>query len=435
MDLLGRSRPSVSRETRLLFLTVLISLVALWVLARVRFADRALASNPVAPVLTQLAAAPVFDQLSTAVAQINKQTAPLLIEVGVRTSAGRPAGTVSALRFPGGIAVSLLGPSMVIDAAGETPEASLVARDPATGLTIFTAPAGETTAEISPQLSMWSPRRPNDPRFLIAADATFEGVASRPVFVGSLGSTPSPLWGDTIWSLPPDAVFDPGAFVFTTDGAFCGVIVRERGVLALVPANVLSETVERLRREGRREYGRLGVRTQGVPPGAVLPGGHAGGVVVTEVDPQGPAAGRVTAGDVILAVRDAPTASYEHWLASTARVGVGETVSLSVVRDDTIETITLTAAGPQSDAATPPTLGLTMRAVPRHGAEVLRVEPGSAAARAGIETGDVIISLAGRPSPAPAEVRQLFAAAASDRPLIVTLARGAAHRVLVLEKR
>ena len=183
-------------------------------------------------------------------------------------------------------------------------------------------------------------------------------------------------------------------------------------------------------------YGRLGVQMQGLPPGALLPGGDAEGVVVMEVDPQGPAAGRLAVGDVVLAVHGAPTASYEHWLASTARVAVGETVPLSVARGDTAETVTLTAAAaPQPAAATPPALGLTMRAVPRRGSEVLRVEPGSAAAHAGIETGDVIVNLGGRPAPAPAEVSRIFAAATSDWPLIATLARGATHRVLVLEKR
>ena len=201
MDLLGRPRPSVSRETRLLFVTVLISLVALWVLARVRFADRAMASNPVAPVLTQLAAPPVFEQLVTAVAQINRQAAPHLIMVAIRRSAGRPAELVSALRLPGGLAVTLLPLPTSPDATGPTPQAAVVARNPASGLTILAVPADETPADASPLLSMWSPRRPNDPRFLVAADATPEGVASRPVFVGSLRPIASPLWGGALWSL------------------------------------------------------------------------------------------------------------------------------------------------------------------------------------------------------------------------------------------
>ena len=195
----------MSRETRLLFVTVLISLVALWVLARVRFADRPMAANPVAPVLTQLAAPPVFEQLTTAVSQLNRQLAPVLVGIGVRTSgsSGRGAETVSALRLPGGIAVAMLTASMTLDAAGPAPDAAVVARDPASGLTILSLATDDTTlADASPLLSMWTPRRQNDPRYLVAGDVTPEGVASRPVFVESLRATTSPVWGGTLWVLP-----------------------------------------------------------------------------------------------------------------------------------------------------------------------------------------------------------------------------------------
>ena len=185
---------------------------------------------------------------------------------------------------------------------------------------------------------------------------------------------------------------------------------------------------------GRREYGRLGVETQSLPPGVLLPGGVEEGVVVTEVDPRGPAASQLKIGDVIVAVDGVAAASYEHWLARTARLAVGETVQLRVARGDTVATVMVTAAAPEAAVTKPRPLGLDMRALPRRGVEVLRVEPGSAAAQAGIEPGDVIVSFGGRPAPRPADVRQVFAAATSDRSLIVTLARGAAHRVLVVEK-
>jgi len=435
MDLLGRPRPPVSRETRLLFVTVLISLVALWVLARVRFADRAMASNPVSPVLTQLAAPPVFDQLSGAVSQLNRQLTPLLIGVHVVTSGStdRATDTVAALRLPGGVAIALIAPSMTLDPAGPTPEAAVVARDPASGLTILSVPTDASLAGGSPLDSIWTPRRPSEPRYLVAASVTSDGVASRPVFVGSLGAIDSRVWNGTLRALPADNDFKAGALLFTTDGAFAGIVTRAGGALALVPGDLVSYNVDRLRRQGRREYGWLGVETQELPSGVLLPG--QAGLVVTRVDPEGPAATHLTVGDVIVGVGDASAASHEHWLTRTARMAAGDTVQLRVARGDTIETVTLTAAAPQSTAVEPRALGLTLRAVPRRGAEVLRVEPGSAAALAGIEAGDVIVSVGGRPAPGPADVRRVFAEAGSDRSLVVAVARGADHRVLVIDKR
>jgi len=437
MDLAGRPRPSVSRETRLLFVTVLISLVALWVLARVRFADRPMTANPVAPVLTQLAAPPVFEQLSTAVFQVNKQIAPFMFNIAVRPagSSGRGVERVAALRLPGGIAVAMLAPSMALDTTGPTPTAAVLARDPASGLTILGVPTNAAIANVSPLQGMWSPRRPQDPRYLVAADITLEGVTGRPVFVGALRPISSPVWRGTLWALPAGTSLTLGAFVFTMSGAFAGLVTDASGALVLAPGDVLSDSVDRLRSEGRRDYGRLGVEMQSLPPGVLSTVGRGDGVIVTWVEPQGPAAGQLNPGDVIVAAGDEAVSGFDDWQASTARLAVGEAIRLRVQRGDTGETVTLTAVAPQSEVAKPRVLGMLMRAVPRRGAEVLRVESKSAAAEAGIEAGDVIVSFGGRPAPGPAEIRRVFATATSGQSLVVTLARRAVHRVLVLETR
>jgi hypothetical protein len=51
MDPVNSARPRVSRETRMLITTIVISIVALWVLSRVRFPDREAATAPVPPIL------------------------------------------------------------------------------------------------------------------------------------------------------------------------------------------------------------------------------------------------------------------------------------------------------------------------------------------------------------------------------------------------
>src|SRR4051812_13987822 len=48
-------RPRISRETRRLLMTACVAVLTLWVLARIRFPDRAGTPNPMPPLLTQLA--------------------------------------------------------------------------------------------------------------------------------------------------------------------------------------------------------------------------------------------------------------------------------------------------------------------------------------------------------------------------------------------
>lgn len=55
MELTGLRRSRISRDTRLLLITVCIAVAALWVLARLRFPDRPATANPIPPLLTQLA--------------------------------------------------------------------------------------------------------------------------------------------------------------------------------------------------------------------------------------------------------------------------------------------------------------------------------------------------------------------------------------------
>ena len=64
------NRPSVSRDTRLLLGIVLASIALLWVLARIRFPDRVPTSNPVPPVLAQLAPPSPLDEIAESVAQL-----------------------------------------------------------------------------------------------------------------------------------------------------------------------------------------------------------------------------------------------------------------------------------------------------------------------------------------------------------------------------
>ncbi|MBA3887101.1 MAG: PDZ domain-containing protein, partial [Acidobacteria bacterium] len=76
--------------------------------------------------------------------------------------------------------------------------------------------------------------------------------------------------------------------------------------------------------------------------------------------------------------------------------------------------------------------GLVMRHVPDLGAEIVTVRPGGSAARAGLLTGDIILRVDGRDAPSPASL--LAAYRQAERALLLSVQRGAEHRVFALEK-
>ncbi len=186
-----RSRPSVSRDTRLLFAVILISVATLWVLARIRFPDRPQVPGLVPPVLAQLAPPSAFDDIAASVARLEPRLQGAMVPLEVRRQAGRTSEAASqvlpALRFRDGLAVVLLTPASGLEVTPMSGEE--VARDPVSHLAVIRVPEGA-----APVLSFWSPRRFDYPRFLLAADVTRERTSLRPVFVGSLSPLSSPTW-------------------------------------------------------------------------------------------------------------------------------------------------------------------------------------------------------------------------------------------------
>ena len=295
------NRPSVARDTRLLLAIVVISVALLWVLARIRFPDRAQTPNPVPPVLAQLAPPSAFDDMSATVAQVESRLQPSLVELEVqrhsdgRRRAGVIRNKVLALRFRPGLAVAWLGPDSDFDAVETMPlDALEVARDRASRLVVI-----RVSGSFAPVLSTWSPRRPFHPRFLIAAAASSHGTSFRPVFVGSLDELVSPIWSGSVWALPSSAGLAAGTLVFTADGAWAGLIVEQDGQPALASADTVIDAAERIARAGQTRPGRLGIDVQPLTPSIAAGTGASAGVVVTWVDPQGPASGQLAVTDVI----------------------------------------------------------------------------------------------------------------------------------------
>ena len=157
------------------------------------------------------------------------------------------------------------------------------------------------------------------------------------------------------------------------------------------------------------------------------------GVVVSRVDQAGAGAGQVMVGDVIEAIDGRPLEFRQQWDVRAARLSEGETVSLRVRRRGEVREVWLVALAPPASASTQ-SLGLTLRPRPGLGAEVVRVDRGSAADRAGLIPGDVITLVADLEVPTPAQVTRAYAAAAEGQRLLIAVTRGDDHHVTTLER-
>jgi len=404
-------QPIISRETRRLLVTILVSVTALWVLARIRFQERPAASTPVPNVLAQFRPVSNYVDLARAIADIR----PVIV-AAVSASAGGGA----ALRIREDAAVTL--------APG--PVDTLLASDRATGLAIVRHEQGEM-----PGLMPWAPRLLDYPRYLVAADLSGDRVALRPVFTGGLFPSSSPFWTGELWAIPPSTALAPGTFVFTTDGAFAGLCVTHGDGTALVPATLLFDTIERLQQQGG-EAGHLGIAIQLLTPALATATGAATGVVISAIDPAGAAAGTLVPTEVIEAVDGHDIQTPDHWRARVARVNAGDTLTLRVRGAESLREVQLTAlpfaasAEPEED----PSLGLRLRSVPSIGVEVLSVQPQSRAARAALQEGDAITFAAGQRSPTAAQVMRAWAALPAGGALLVAVTRGSEHSVIAIHK-
>lgn len=421
----GPAPPRVSRETRLLLGTALVSVAALWLLATIRFPEREASPNPLPPVLTQLALRSPFDEITNAVAELLPRVRPWFVIVGDESAT--PTGPVpagwTALRLRDGLAAGL-PPDHPALAGDETEKLDVVARDRATGLTIVrVAGMADLTEPV-----LWTPRRPDTPRYLLATASSVEGLSLAPCFVGAFYPAKSTRWPETVWLMPRSTDLDPGTFLLTPEGALAGLVIDHQGRRALVPGSTIVAEAERLIREPASAPGYLGLTVQPLPSSAAAD--PAVNLVISWVDPEGPAAGVLMPTDLIEAVDGERLETIEAWDAHVARLTPGATISVRILRAGTSQEVpvTVTPVGPPSKR----TLGLTLRARPRVGSEVLRVEADSAAAAAGLEPGDLITAIAGVRAPTPEQVQQAFAASSHDRPVLVAVTRGRTHRVVSL---
>ncbi len=415
-------RPSVSRETRRLLLAGALAVAALWGLARIRFEDRPLTPNPVPAVLSQLQAPPSYDELAETLAQLQVRVEPAVIVFETPSSDLGVTERRAALRWRDGAAVVVLGAAE----RGAVPDARILAVEPATGLAVVRVASLDAVAAPA----TWLPRRERQPRYLFASDVGAGGVTLRPVYVGALEAVSSPPWPEPVWAVPAGVTLTPGTLLFSGNAEFAGVAVALAGGVGIVPADTVLAAAARLLETPGRAPSTLGIEVQPLTAPVAALTGATQGVVVTWVPPTGDAAA-LRVGDVIDAVNGQSTGTRPQWEARTAAMAAGERATLRVRRDGEVIAVTITAApGPALDR----TLGLGLRHVAGAGAEVTRVDRGTAGARAGLQRGDLITRVAAVATPTPAQVTAAFVALTDGQRALLAVTRGDSHHVLVLSR-
>ncbi len=415
-------RSRISRETRLLLLTVLLSVGALLLLARLRFPERPATPALLPPLLTQLSPPSAFQDLSRAVGSLEAEVTPILELITLEESAAIVPRVVAALRFRSDAAAALLA------AADAGRLAGVMARDRATGLTITHA----STASLAVQ-RIWTTQPDGYPRYVLVTEAYAEGAGLRPVYVGRLPTSTSYAWETPVWALPRHLNLRAGSFVFTATAAFAGLVIDHGNLQAIVPPEAVLALAERLRSGEPAPPGWIGVTVQDITGAIARATSASSGVIVANVNSGGPAARQLQLTDIVEQMNGLPLANRMDWDARLARVTAGERLTMRVRRGDRIEQVEVTAVAAPPQPA-PARLGISMRARPRVGALVTIVEEGSIAERAGIMAGDALVRVGGVAAPTPAQVLQSFEALPSGGALLVAIARGSDHLVVALSK-
>lgn len=224
--------------------------------------------------------------------------------------------------------------------------------------------------------------------------------------------------------------------IFTRSGGFMGVSFA-------IPINVAMDVAEQLREDGRVNRGWLGVMIQPVSQDLAESFGmeSAIGALIADLDPEGPAAqGGLQAGDVILEVNGEEVERSSTLPRLIGRGAPGTEVDLTLMRDgeEITESVELgswpDAEQPQAQANSndQTRLGVMVAEIDEAmreqlnisgGVEVRQVEPDSVAANAGIQPGDVLVSIDHRSVSSSEELVSIVEELPTDRAIPIRLFR------------
>lgn len=232
--------------------------------------------------------------------------------------------------------------------------------------------------------------------------------------------------------LQTDVAINPGNSggpLFNLNGEVIGINAQiysrsggYQGLSFAIPIDVAMHIQQQLVSQGKVSRGRLGLGVQPLNQALAQSFGlqTPDGALVSQVEPAGPAAkAGIQAGDVIVRFNNQPIVSANDLPPLVANTPPGSRASLQVWRNKQLKTVTLKVdALPSPEAVnvaqqTPaqPRLGVSVRPYQAddtsqapHGLLVEQVAEGPAA-KAGLQTGDVILAVNGSPVNAVAELQ------------------------------
>jgi serine protease Do len=270
-----------------------------------------------------------------------------------------------------------------------------------------------------------------------------------------------------------DAAINPGnsgGALVDAEGRLVGINTAilsrsggNQGIGFAIPANLARDVMESLIKDGKVTRGYLGVMIQDLTPAIAKKFNAEGknGALVGDVSAKGPAekAG-LESGDLIVEFAGKPVNSSRQLKLQVARVHPGETVDVKVLRDGAEKTLSVKvgdqpnldrlAKNDKSPAVTNDTgtlNGVAVEDIDRQarrefeipqnvqGALVTQVDPDSAAADAGLSTGDVILELNRQPVKSAEDAVRLTEKASEKTTLVKLWSKGGQRFVVVDESR
>ena len=427
-----------SRESRLLLLTVAVCAAVLLLLARLRFPD----APPIevsAPPLERLAARASYDALAADVQRAERTivgsvvmlrvaprmpTSPYEVWDALAGSDAAPGVRhVLAMRTSADTAIAPIDATVRVEgiiSEDGTSTASVLAIDLVRGWALIGLPAATGSAPaIRPISSLPTPI------YVVVAEGTQAGATLRPVFLGQGARFDSVKWSRPLLPLGGIAI-SPGALLFTLDGEFIGATVMDGGAPAIVGARDLFDTAARLATSGQEEVADMGVAVQRLTAELALATGVGRGVIVAEVDSDGPAASVLEPGDVLTMVGDHPVSDPGGFLLDVAQRRADDRADVAFVRAGkaTTATLTLRAANVDRD-------GEAVSFVREPGAGT-RLEGGGRERVPGLQPGDIVTRAAATVAPTPAQLRAFLARPSSSGFLTLVVRRSGRQQVIAV---